>query len=97
MYRRLDGLRQDKSGWIKHVNNILKKYNDTVHSTIEISPNDALRPSNALWVSWHLWNSAKRNKAYPEIKEGDMVRVNINKNLFVNHICQIGVLQNIKK
>ena len=44
-----------------------------------MSPNDALRPSNALWVSWHLWNSAKIYRTYPGIKEGYMVRVNIKK------------------
>ena len=94
-YKILHVLNQDKSEWLKHVDNILKQNNNTVHSTIEISPNDALRPANALWVSWHLWNSAKRDRTYPEIKEGDMARANISKRKLVNHICQIGVPQNI--
>ena len=76
MYRRLDALNQDKSEWLKHVDNICKKCNDTVHSTKEISPNYDLRPSNALWVSWHLWNSAKRDRKYEEIR-GQMVRIMI--------------------
>ena len=48
-----------------------------MHSTIEISPNDALRPSNALWVSWHLWNSVKRDRKYEEIKEEETVIIMI--------------------
>ena len=53
-----------------------------MHSTIGMSPNDALKPDNALWVSWHLWNSAKRDRQHLGIKEGDMVRVNIKKGTF---------------
>ena len=62
LYRKSDALNQDKSEWVKHVRNIVDKYKNTVHSTTEISPNDALKPTNVLWVSWHLLNSAKRNK-----------------------------------
>ena len=29
---------QDKSDWVKHIYNILTKYNNTVHSTIKIQP-----------------------------------------------------------
>ena len=32
LYRRLDGLKQNKSDWAKHVDNIIKKYNDTEHN-----------------------------------------------------------------
>ena len=67
LYRRLDGLKQDKNEWVKHVKHIVDKYNNTVNSTIEIKPVDALLPKNQLWVSWHLWNSAKRDNNYEEI------------------------------
>ena len=36
LQRRLDALNQDKNGWVKHVNNIVDKYNNTVHSTIVV-------------------------------------------------------------
>ena len=36
-----------------------------------------MRPEHHLWVSWHIWNSAKRDRKYEEIKPGDYVRVNI--------------------
>ena len=57
LYRRLDALKQTKNDWFKHVSDIITKYNNTTHSTIEIKPNEATKPSNHLWVTWHLWNS----------------------------------------
>ena len=73
----MDALDQDKNDWVKHVSDIISKYNNTTHSTIDIQPVDAMLPKNHLWVSWHLWNSASRNRKYEEIKPGDYVRVNI--------------------
>ena len=32
LYRRLDGLNQNKSEWVKHVKNIATKYNNTEHN-----------------------------------------------------------------
>jgi len=74
LYRRLDDLKQYKTEWTKHISNIIKKYNSTEHSTIQIKPNEATKPYNRLWVNWHLQNNAKRNRKYPDIKDGDMVR-----------------------
>ena len=50
LYRRLDGLGQNKNEWVKHVKNIVGKCNNTVHSTIEIKPVDAMLPKNQLGV-----------------------------------------------
>ena len=77
LYRRLDALKQDKKDWYRHIDNIIKKYNSTEHSTIQIKPNEAGKPYNRLWVIWHLQNAAKKNRKYPDIKPGDMVRVHI--------------------
>ena len=75
MYRRLDALNQCKNEWVQHVNNIVDKSKNTVHSTIEIKPNEAVKPSNHLWVVWHLQNAATTNRKYEEINtKGDMVR-----------------------
>ena len=41
LYRRLDALKQTKNDWIKHIDNIIKTYNSTQHSTIQIKPNEA--------------------------------------------------------
>jgi hypothetical protein len=78
LQRRLDALNQDKSDWIKHVDNIIKKYNNTEHSTTQIKPVEAVKKENHLWVSWHLWNNAKRQRQYPKISENDNVRIKIN-------------------
>ena len=32
LHRRLDGLKQNKSDWVKHVKNIVTKYNNTEHN-----------------------------------------------------------------
>ena len=77
LYRRLDDLKQYKTEWTKHISNIIKTYNSTEHSTIQIKPNEAGEKRNHLWVSWHLQNDAKRNRKYPDISKGDMVRVHI--------------------
>ena len=74
LYRRLDALNESKSDWVKHIGPIIKKYNSTEHSTIQIKPNEATKSYNRLWVIWHLQNNAKKNRKYPEIKDGDMVR-----------------------
>ena len=73
LYRRLDALKQDKTEWTKHISKIIQKYNSTEHSTIQIKPNEAGRKENHLWIMWHLQNAAKKNKKYPDIKDGDMV------------------------
>ena len=78
LQRRLDALNQDKSKWIEHVTNILNKYNNTEHSTIKIKPNEAGKKENRMWIWWHITNEAKRDRKYPEIKAGQMVRVKIN-------------------
>ena len=51
-----------------------KKCNSTEHSTIQIKPNEAGKKDNHLWDNWHLQNNAKRNRKYPDIEDGDMVR-----------------------
>ena len=79
LYRRLDGLKQDKSDWVNHVENTVDKYNNTEHNTTTIKPLDAVKQENHLWVNWHLQNNANNYRKYPKINEGDMVRVNIKK------------------
>ena len=74
LYRRLDALKQDKTEWVKHISSIIKKYNSTEHTTTQTKPNEAGKKENHLWVSWHLQNAAKKNRKYPDIKDGDMVR-----------------------
>ena len=78
MYRILTVLNPDKSDWVKHVSSILTKYNNTVHSTTKIKPVDAVKEENHLCVSWHLWDSAKRDRTYLKISQNGYVRIMIN-------------------
>ena len=71
-------MEQDKSDWVKHVSNILTKYNNTVHSTTKIKPVDGAKKENHLWVSWHLWDRSKRDRIYHKIEPLDYVRIKIN-------------------
>ena len=59
LYRRLDGLKQDKSDWVKHVKHIVYTYNNTEHNTTKIKLLGAAKQENHLWVNWHLQNNAK--------------------------------------
>ena len=77
LHRRLDASKQTKNDWIKHIYNIINKYISTEHSTIQIKPNEAGKKENHLCVNWHLQNKANSNRKYPNIKDGDMVRVHV--------------------
>ena len=43
LYRRLDILKQDKSDWVKHVDNIINTYNNTENNTTKLKPSDAAK------------------------------------------------------
>ena len=60
--------------------NIVTKYNTTEHNATKIKPLDAAKKENHLWVNWHLQNNATKDRKYPNINEGDVVRVNIKNN-----------------
>ena len=76
LYRGLYDLKQDENDWVKHVANIVNKYNGTEHNTTKIKPLDAVNKESHLWVNSHLQNNAKKDRKYPKVNEGDMVRVN---------------------
>ena len=69
LYRRLDGLKQDKNDWVKHVTHIVYGYNNTIHSTIGIKPIDAIKSENHLWVAWYLQSKSKNNRPHEEINK----------------------------
>ena len=54
---------------------IIDKYNNTIHTTIEMSPNQAKKIGNQLIKSYNIWNKTKRERQYPKISVGDDVRV----------------------
>ena len=76
---RLDAMGLDRDKWLSQLEPIINKYNNTEHRTIHMSPNQAKKEGNKLMVSFNLWNNAKRNRKYPDLKVGDEVRVVIKK------------------
>ena len=67
------GLDRDK--WLSQLEPIINRYNNTEHRTIHMTPNQAKKEGNKLMVSFKLWNNAKKNRQYPELKIGNEVRV----------------------
>ena len=63
----MDALNQDTNEWVKHVKHIVDKYNNTENNTIHMKPIEAAKPSNHLWVVWHLQNAAKHNRNHEDI------------------------------
>ena len=53
-----DGLKQDTSDWVKHVENIVDEYNNTEHNTTKSKPLDTVEKHHVC-VNWHLQNNAK--------------------------------------
>jgi hypothetical protein len=60
--RRRTGKVEDKSRWTTHINAIVDKYNDTVHTTTKIKPTEATQKENFLWTAWHIANNARKEK-----------------------------------
>ena len=46
----LDGSEQSKEKWVDILPFVLKKYNNTLHSTTGMKPNEAIKPSNHMEV-----------------------------------------------
>ena len=44
-----------------------------------MSPNQARTEGNKFMVSYNIWDKAKRDRKYPELKVGDDVRVMLRK------------------
>ena len=72
---RLDAMNLDRFKWVDQLKPIIDKYNNTIHTTIEMSPNQAKQQGNQLIVSYNIWAKVKRNRQYPDLKVGNDVRV----------------------
>ena len=71
-----DRLRHFKSKtWVEVLTSTLKKYNNQEHSTTKTTPNRAHDLKNALEVRANTMLKEKHNRKYPNITEGDYVRV----------------------
>ena len=76
---RLDAQGLSRDLWVQELGPILRKYNDTVHTTIEMKPNEAILPTNELLVAFNLSKNAIKRRKYPDLSIGDRVRVMLKK------------------
>jgi len=61
-----------------------------------MKPIDGKREANKLLMWWKLHNKAKKERMYPEIKQGDEVRVMIKKQHLEDRLIISGLMKNIK-
>ena len=72
--------KKGKADWISELPSVVKKYNNTIHSSIKITPNQASRKVNERKVYYNLKD--KRSKLNPKFKIGQLVRTADIKKVF---------------
>ncbi len=77
IHTRLQGLEIDKQEWINLLPSIIKKYNNTIHSTIGVTPNIAKEGHNNIEIWLNINEKASFNRKYQPLKVNDNVRVYI--------------------
>jgi hypothetical protein len=77
IHTRLGGLELSQEKWTDILPAVLKKYNNTKHSTINMSPNQAKQGNNDIEVWLNITNKAKFARTYPPIFKSSEVRVYI--------------------
>ena len=65
--------------WTSYINDVISTYNDTVHTTTGLKPNEAHKTENTLQVKVNSEMHRKQTRTYPEIKVGDHVKVFVKK------------------
>ena len=66
--------KEEQFKWVDALQDTLNKYNNQEHSTIKMTPNEAKKRGNRDVVYFNMWDRARRDRAYPQLKVGDMVR-----------------------
>ena len=71
-----DRLRHYKAKtWVEVLKPSLNRYNNQVHSSTKTTPNNAHNLDNVIQVRTNLVLKEKHNRKYPNISEGDYVRI----------------------
>ena len=82
IFARLEGLEIDRTRWIDILPAVLKKYNNRVHGTIEMTPIDARKPDNQIQVYMNIRQKAQFKRKYPKLNMSDQVRTYIKPHTF---------------
>ena len=70
--------------WVSILPDVMKKYNNRVHSSIDMTPAEASDPKNAtkVFLKLHEQKSSKKQKNVPNFHVGDNVRISRQKDVF---------------
>jgi uncharacterized protein YqgV (UPF0045/DUF77 family) len=76
---RLNALNLSRDKWVEHIDYIIKKHNNSYHSVLQMTPNEATKKDNRLLVSFNIRENAKYDRKYSKIIVGQNVRVLMKK------------------
>ena len=96
IHTRLGGLEIDKQEWVNLLSPVLKKYNNTKHSTIRMSPNQAKQGNNNIEVWLNIESKATYSRSYPPLKKGVKLERILNPQLCPKGTIPDGVRKSIK-
>ena len=82
IFARLEGLEINKQNWTDILPAVLKKYNNRIHGTTELSPIDARKPENQIEVYMNIRQKAQFKRKYPKLNLSDQVRTYIKPHTF---------------
>jgi len=82
IHTRLDGLDLEKEKWVELLPAVLKKYNNRVHGTTGMSPNDARKDENNIQIYLNIRKHAQYKRSYPKLSVGDLVRTYVKAGSF---------------
>ena len=82
IHTRLGGLEIDQQEWVSLLPSVLKKYNNTEHSTIGMSPNQATQGNDNIEIWLNINNKANFNRKYAPLKKGSQVRTYVKPGSF---------------
>ena len=72
---------KDNIQWVDYIFQIMLTYNNkNEHNSINMTPNEAIKPDKQLDVKLNLELKAKRDRKYPELKIGDEVKIMLKYN-----------------
>lgn len=95
--QRLHADDEPMNDWYKYVDAVIKKYNNSIQTTTKFKPVEARKKINQQQVYFNIYNAGVRNRKYPELHEGDKVRVlkkrdkfkKINQNTFSKEVYSV--------
>ena len=70
---RMDALKTQE--WHTLMQAVVDKYNNTKHTTIGMTPEQARSSTNAEKVKYNITSKAKSNRTYPDLAVGDLVKI----------------------